>query len=194
MALCDRREPALPPSQKLEFNAAEIGELAHLYRGEVYRSTVWRTRLDSTTNWAVVTTGTALSAQYGSIALAHGARRPHRQRVSSPPGSPPLPVFQRLAGTRTFAGDRLLRADDQRGRRAVGRRLGGVAGVVPPSPCPKRRARSCEPPLLRRQRLRAIEASHLQERLSIQNISCSGPTNEKTSSRSIPPKGRKPGQ
>src|SRR5437764_8361033 len=81
MALCDRREPALPPSQKLEFNAAEIGALAHLYRGEVYRSTVWRTRLDSTTNWAVVTTGAALSAQYGSIALAHGARRPHRQRV-----------------------------------------------------------------------------------------------------------------
>jgi hypothetical protein len=72
--------------------------------------------------------------------------------------------------------------------------LGGVAGVVPPSPCPKRRARSCEPPLLRRQRLRAIEASHLQERLSIQSISCSGPTNEKTSGRSIPPKGRKPGQ
>jgi hypothetical protein len=39
-----------------------------------------------------------------------------------------LRIFQRLAGTRTFAGDRLLRADDQRGRRAVGRRLGGVAG------------------------------------------------------------------
>jgi uncharacterized membrane protein len=104
-ALCDRREPALPPSQKLEFNAAEIGALAHLYRGEVYRSTVWRTRLDSTTNWAVVTTGAALSAQYGSIALAHGARRPHRQRVSSP-GSPPLPVFQRLA-----ARARLLETD-----------------------------------------------------------------------------------
>ena len=65
-ALCDRREPALPPSQKLEFNAAEIGELAHLYRGEVYRSTVWRTRLDSTTNWAVVTTGIALSATFSS--------------------------------------------------------------------------------------------------------------------------------
>ena len=26
-----------------EFSAAEIGALAHLYRGEVYRSTVWRT-------------------------------------------------------------------------------------------------------------------------------------------------------
>ena len=35
-----------------EFTVAEIGALAHLYRGEVYRSTVWRTRLDSTTNWA----------------------------------------------------------------------------------------------------------------------------------------------
>jgi uncharacterized membrane protein len=49
-----------------EFNAAEIGALAHLYRGEVYRSTVWRTRLDSSTNWAVVTTGIALSATYSS--------------------------------------------------------------------------------------------------------------------------------
>jgi uncharacterized membrane protein len=27
------------------FTAAEIGAIAHLYRGEVYRSTVWRTRL-----------------------------------------------------------------------------------------------------------------------------------------------------
>jgi uncharacterized membrane protein len=66
MALRDTRKPALPTSQKLEFNAAEIGALAHLYRGEVYRSTVWRTRLDSTTNWAVVTTGIALSATFSS--------------------------------------------------------------------------------------------------------------------------------
>ena len=42
----DTRETALPTTQKLEFSAAEIGALAHLYRGEVYRSTVWRTRLD----------------------------------------------------------------------------------------------------------------------------------------------------
>ena len=60
----DTREPALPKPQKPEFSAAEIGALAHLYRGEVYRSTVWRTRLDSTTNWAVVTTGIALSATF----------------------------------------------------------------------------------------------------------------------------------
>lgn len=47
-----------------EFSAAEIGALAHLYRGEVYRSTVWRTRLDTTTNWSVVTLGVALSITY----------------------------------------------------------------------------------------------------------------------------------
>jgi uncharacterized membrane protein len=47
-------------------SAAEIGAIAHLYRGEIYRSTVWRTRLDSTTNWAVVTTGIALSATFSN--------------------------------------------------------------------------------------------------------------------------------
>lgn len=46
------------------FSAAEIGALAHLYRGEVYRSTVWRTRLDNTTNWAVAALGLAMSASY----------------------------------------------------------------------------------------------------------------------------------
>ena len=66
MGLSDTHEPALPTTRKLEFSAAEIGALAHLYRGEVYRSTVWRTRLDSTTNWAVVTTGVALSATFSS--------------------------------------------------------------------------------------------------------------------------------
>ena len=61
----ETREPT-PAARNLEFTAAEIGALAHLYRGEVYRSTVWRTRLDSSTNWAVVTTGIALSATYAS--------------------------------------------------------------------------------------------------------------------------------
>jgi uncharacterized membrane protein len=48
------------------FGPAELGALAHLYRGEVYRSTVWRTRLDATTNWAVVATGLALSLTFSS--------------------------------------------------------------------------------------------------------------------------------
>jgi len=47
-----------------QFGAAEIGALAHLYRGEMYRSKIWRTRLDATTNWAVVTTGIAMSVTF----------------------------------------------------------------------------------------------------------------------------------
>lgn len=53
-----------PDGAGFEFDAAEIGALAHLYRGEVYRSTIWRTRLDATTNWSVVTLGLALSISY----------------------------------------------------------------------------------------------------------------------------------
>src|SRR5438445_3524084 len=48
------------------FNPADIAALSHLYRGELYRSTVWRTRLDTTTNWAVLTTGIALSLTFSS--------------------------------------------------------------------------------------------------------------------------------
>jgi uncharacterized membrane protein len=54
-------------AQARQYNAAEITALAHLYRGEMYRSTVWRTRLDTTSNWAVVTTGIALSVTFSSV-------------------------------------------------------------------------------------------------------------------------------
>lgn len=60
--MTEKRKAAHPE----EFSAAEIGALAHLYRGEVYRSTVWRTRLDTTTNWSVVTLGVALSITFSS--------------------------------------------------------------------------------------------------------------------------------
>lgn len=49
---------------RTRFDSSELAALAHLYRGEVYRSTIWRTRLDQTTNWAVVTTGLALSLTF----------------------------------------------------------------------------------------------------------------------------------
>jgi len=52
------------PGAKHEFNAAEIGALAHLYRAEIYRSTAWRTRLDNTTNWAVAGLGLAMSISF----------------------------------------------------------------------------------------------------------------------------------
>lgn len=49
---------------KPQYTAAEVGALAHLYRGEVYRSTIWRTRLDNTTNWSVAALGIAMSASF----------------------------------------------------------------------------------------------------------------------------------
>lgn len=54
------------PENKRQFTSAEMGAIAHLYRGEVYRSTIWRTRLDTTTNWSVVTLGLALSITFAS--------------------------------------------------------------------------------------------------------------------------------
>ena len=48
----------------VSYGAAEIGALAHLYRGEMYQSKIWRNRLDTTSNWAIVITGIALSVSF----------------------------------------------------------------------------------------------------------------------------------
>jgi uncharacterized membrane protein len=50
-----------------EFNTAMI----HFYRGEVQRSNTWRTRLDTTTYWAVFTTGATLSFAFSSPTNPH---------------------------------------------------------------------------------------------------------------------------
>jgi uncharacterized membrane protein len=39
--------------------------MAHFFRAEVHRANVWRQRLDATTNWAVLTTGAAISFSFG---------------------------------------------------------------------------------------------------------------------------------
>ena len=62
--MADQLRSARPRAAKSKFDVAELGAFAHLYRGEVYRSTIWRTRLDQTTNWAVVTTGLAMSLTF----------------------------------------------------------------------------------------------------------------------------------
>ena len=57
-------EAIRPSLHSSPLDAPTIGALAHLYRGEIYRSTIWRTRLDNTINWAVVTLGIALSVAF----------------------------------------------------------------------------------------------------------------------------------
>jgi len=55
---------------EVRYTPAELTTLAHLYRGEMYRSKVWRTRLDTTTNWAVATTGIALSVTFSNADIS----------------------------------------------------------------------------------------------------------------------------
>jgi uncharacterized membrane protein len=59
--------PGARPLTPSEFNTA----LVHLYRGEVSRANTWRTRLDGTTNWAVLTTGATLSFAFSSPSNTH---------------------------------------------------------------------------------------------------------------------------
>ena len=57
-------DPLVAPLQmtSTEFTTAMV----HFYRGEVQRSNTWRNRLDTTTNWAVITTGATLSFVFSS--------------------------------------------------------------------------------------------------------------------------------
>jgi uncharacterized membrane protein len=50
-----------------EFNTAMV----HLYRGEVSRSNTWRIRLDTTTNWALVSTAGLLTFAFGTADHHH---------------------------------------------------------------------------------------------------------------------------
>ena len=59
--------PTARPLTPSEFNTAMV----HLYRGEVSRANTWRTRLDGTTNWAVLTTGGTLSFAFSSPSSPH---------------------------------------------------------------------------------------------------------------------------
>jgi uncharacterized membrane protein len=48
-----------------------ISVMVHFYRGEAHRSTVWRQRLDATTNWAVLTTAGMLSFSFADTESEH---------------------------------------------------------------------------------------------------------------------------
>lgn len=50
-----------------------ISALVHLYRGQLSRADAWRTRLDTTSNWAIVTTMGLLSYSFGGGGHTHHA-------------------------------------------------------------------------------------------------------------------------
>ena len=48
-----------------------VTAMVHFFRAEVTRSNVWRTRLDTTTNWAVIATGATLSIAFNQATSHH---------------------------------------------------------------------------------------------------------------------------
>src|SRR4051812_7020823 len=59
--------PAQSTQEQLKLSPAEFNTaMAHFYRGEVQRSNTWRSRLDNTTYWAVITVAGALSFAFSS--------------------------------------------------------------------------------------------------------------------------------
>lgn len=49
-----------------------VTAMVHLFRAEIQRANVWRQRLDTTTNWAVVSTGATLSIAFSQLDIHHG--------------------------------------------------------------------------------------------------------------------------
>ena len=47
------------------------GFIFHYYRGEVYRETNWRNRMDTTTNWSIVVTAAILSFAFSNENIPH---------------------------------------------------------------------------------------------------------------------------
>ncbi len=49
-----------------------VTAMVHFFRAEIQRANVWRQRLDTTTNWAVVSTGAVLSIAFSQSEIHHG--------------------------------------------------------------------------------------------------------------------------
>jgi uncharacterized membrane protein len=49
-----------------------VTAMVHFFRAEIQRANVWRQRLDTTTNWAVVATGATLSIAFSQSEVHHG--------------------------------------------------------------------------------------------------------------------------
>ena len=61
---------ASAPSSGLD-NAGYVNALSHFYRGELGRIMVWRTRLDTTTNWAVTGTTAIITIAFSNVGVPH---------------------------------------------------------------------------------------------------------------------------
>lgn len=65
------------PADRADYESASlsrqeyINAIVHLYRGELHRATVWRLRLDNTTNWSIITTAGLLTFAFDGRNHSH---------------------------------------------------------------------------------------------------------------------------
>lgn len=69
-------DPESPEDREIAGEAARdrgdfLSLMGHAYRGEMSRTTSWRTRIDRTTNWAVVLTATLLTWAFSAESRPH---------------------------------------------------------------------------------------------------------------------------
>lgn len=65
-------KPQVPHFDASELTRSEyIAALVHFYRGELHRSTIWRVRLDTTTNWAIISVMGLVTFTFGEPAHSH---------------------------------------------------------------------------------------------------------------------------
>lgn len=60
--MAQQKQPLPPPP---------VGATVHIYRGLMDRATSWRIRIDAPTNWAIITSGTAVSFVLGNPGHSH---------------------------------------------------------------------------------------------------------------------------
>ncbi len=65
-------KPIVPHFDVSELTRSEyIAALVHFYRGELHRSTIWRMRLDTTTNWAILSVMGLVTFTFGDLDHSH---------------------------------------------------------------------------------------------------------------------------
>lgn len=70
----DGNQPPLADYEATPLTRQEyIAAIVHLYRGELHRATAWRLRLDTTTNWAILTTAGLVAYVFGDRHGSHWA-------------------------------------------------------------------------------------------------------------------------
>jgi uncharacterized membrane protein len=64
--------PKIPHFDVSDLSRSEyIAALVHFYRGELHRSTIWRVRLDTTTNWAIISVMGLVTFTFGDPLHSH---------------------------------------------------------------------------------------------------------------------------